>query len=132
STRGAASMSGAARGRNGVSVMCFPSRGAAPVAPCPGSAPFALLNHQDAPISTGLAGHQEARDIPIFRGLGQFGLYILALREKAFCTSFHQRLGETKQLGQRRQGARGDHVDRISKSQRKVLDSRGMYKSRKP
>ena len=37
-------------------------------------------------------------DLPILSGLGQFGLYILALEKQGFRTSLHQRFRETDEL----------------------------------
>ena len=62
-----------------------------------------------------LLGTSEAYDIPIFRGFGQFGLYILALRKQGLCTPSGCRLSQKRrdpaaQDRERRQRPCGDDV----------------------
>ena len=45
-------------------------------------------NDDDASIRAGLARDKLGLDIPIFRGLGQFTLYILSLGKQTLCTRF--------------------------------------------
>ena len=75
------------------------------------------------PSALVLLGTSVAVNSPIFRGFGQFGLYILALGEQSLCTSFHQRRRVAEELGQRGQRTRRDNVGRITEAFDKVLDS---------
>ena len=66
-----------------------------------------------------ISGLDTAPGFPIFRGFGQFGLYILSLREHPLCTPFPSSgRGQREQLVERGEGARGDDVSRAGKTLR--------------
>src|SRR5262249_50237777 len=50
-----------------------------------------LAHHNDSAGWIRLTDHQFMVNFPIFGGLGQFGLYILTLRQNAFYTNFDER-----------------------------------------
>ena len=60
--------------------------------------PLDLVELDDPAVSTGAAGMQLWPDIPIFSGFGQFGLYILTLKEECFRTLPNQRLRKADEL----------------------------------
>ena len=61
-------------------------------------APFDLVELDDPAMSAGAAGMQLWFDIPIFSGLGQFSLYILAFKKQSLCPLPHQRFGVADEL----------------------------------
>src|SRR5882724_8013306 len=60
---------------------------------------------------------------PGFRGGGQFGLYILALRKQSDRACFQQRTGVAHQLFQWRQRAGSNDIERLHWRTDKILDS---------
>ena len=60
--------------------------------------PSQAADDDDASFSAGLARYQLGIDVPIFRCLGQFTLYILSLRKQTLCTRFQKRVRQRQQL----------------------------------
>src|SRR6266487_2230662 len=77
----------------------------------------------DPRLWIGYAWDEFSPHSPGFRGGGQFGLYILALRKQSNRACFQQRAGVTHQLFQWRQSAGGNDIERLYRRADKILDS---------
>src|ERR1041384_1748727 len=75
----------------------------------------------------GLAWDQLGLHSPRFRGLGQFGLYILSLRKQPDRSPFQQRNCVADQPVERRQGPRRHDVEALGGGGDKILDSRCVH-----
>src|SRR5262249_16144143 len=85
-----------------------------------------LVHHHDSACQICPTIHQFMVNFPIFGGLGQFGLYILALWQQAFYTNFHERHHVSKQSFQRCECPGGDDVNIGDNVRRQVLDAQVM------
>ena len=59
---------------------------------------FDPVEFDDPAVPARAAGVESWLNLPIFSGLGQFGLYILALEKQGFCTLSHQWFREADKL----------------------------------
>src|SRR5258707_14033371 len=85
----------------------------------------------NAASRVGPAGNECVLDVPTFRGLRQFRIYILPLEEQRLCTLFNQGRNVAEELRQRRQRPSRHHLGRITEAVDKILDSHSVHKSRK-
>src|SRR5947209_12783791 len=68
-------------------------------------APFQRPDFDDTASGIGTAGQSYRLEVPTFRRLGQFEVYILPLQEQGFCTSFYHRGRQSGENRKRRHGA---------------------------
>ena len=59
---------------------------------------FDPVEFDDPAVPARAAGMESRFNIPIFSGLGQFSLYILAFEKQSFCAFFHKRFRKTDKL----------------------------------
>ena len=63
-----------------------------------GVAPLDPIEFDDPAVPARAAGMESRFNIPIFSGLGQFSLYILAFEKQRFRTTAHKWFRETNKL----------------------------------
>ena len=91
---------------------------------------FDALHDDYSALRVGSTRREAGLNLPIFSGLGQFVGNILSLRKQSAGAFFQQRIGRRQKLGKRRQGARGDDIDRFRRVFHEFLDPNRVHDGR--